>query len=232
MKYKHIFFDLDHTLWDFDTNAKESLEELFTEFALQQQGIPDFAAFYDTYFKHNEILWDRLRKGYISRKDLRSKRMWHTLLDFQITDQALSDAMGDRYLEILPLKDRLLPGAVETLDDLKRKGYPLHLITNGFEATQHLKMQSAGIQHYFDEVVTSESAGRPKPHQQIFQYALDKTGCLAVDALMIGDALEIDVLGAQQAGMDSVYYNPAVPAYNGIRPTYTIGGLSELQHIL
>lgn len=232
MKYKHLFFDLDHTLWDFDANAKESLAELFDEFDLAQKGIPGFEAFYEAYFRHNEILWDRLRKGYISRKDLRWKRMWHTLLDFQLTETALSNAMSDRYLEILPLKDRLLPDAIETLDYLKTKGYPLHLITNGFEITQHQKMKSSGIGDYFEHVVTSESAGKPKPHPEIFAYALQKSVCTPSTGLMIGDALEVDILGAQQAGMDSAYFNPALPPYNGIKPTYTIMGLRDLQEIL
>ncbi len=232
MKYKHLFFDLDHTLWDFDANALESLEELFEQFELDKKGIPDFKTFYTAYFKHNEILWDRLRKGYISRKDLRWKRMWHTLLDFKITDTELSNAMGDRYLEILPLKNRLLPGAVETLEYLKNKGYPLHMITNGFETTQYQKMDSSGIRNYFKHVVTSEIAGKPKPYPEIFNYALHRTHCNPDEGLMIGDALEIDILGAQEVGMDSVYYNPAKPPYNGIEPTYNIMKLSELQAIL
>ncbi len=232
MKYKHIFFDLDHTLWDFDANALESLGELFDEFELNKKGIPGFDRFYKAYFRHNEILWDRLRKGYINRKDLRWKRMWHTLLDFKITDRELSNTMGERYLEILPLKERLLPGAIETLDYLKNKGYPLHMITNGFEATQYLKMESSGIRAYFKHVVTSEIAGKPKPYPEIFTCALSKTCCEPAEGLMIGDALEVDILGAKEAGMDSVYYNPSTPPYNGIHPTYNIMDLRELQAIL
>lgn len=231
MPYQHIFFDLDHTLWDFEANAFYTLQELFSEFRLQEMGVPAFDDFYKTYAVHNERLWERFRNGYIKRDELRWKRMWLALLDFKIAQEKLARDMSVRFLELLPVQNRLFPGAIETLDYLQQKAYPLHLITNGFEETQYLKMKHAGIGHYFTHVITSESAGSLKPHREIFEYALRKAGSEAQHALMIGDALEVDILGAQRAGIDQVYFNPAVPAA-GIRPTYTISRLADLQQIL
>lgn len=229
--YKHIFFDLDHTLWDFETNSQETLAEIFEEFSLKTEGVPDFSNFHETYSIHNDRFWERFRKGYISREDLRWKRMWHTLLDFNISNTKLAIAISIRYLEILPTKKHLFPDSIEILDYLKAKNYPIHLITNGFEQTQRLKMEHSGITNYFGHVVTSESACCLKPGRAIFDFALQKAQCLPAEGLMIGDTLEVDIVGARNAGMDQAYYNPAKPA-NGQKPTYIINSLSELKEIL
>jgi putative hydrolase of the HAD superfamily len=231
MRYKHIFFDLDHTLWDFEANSEETLRDVFQEYDLPGRGIPDFPAFHQTYAAHNDRMWERFRNGFISREELRWKRVWHTLLDFKVHDQQLVQDISKRYLEILPTKTHLFPDTVEVLEYLKGRAYPMHLITNGFERTQHLKITHSGIRPYFDRIVTSESAGSLKPHPAIFTFALKETGCLPEDALMIGDTLEVDILGAQNAGMNQVYFNPAKPA-QGIQPTYSIRSLSELKEIL
>lgn len=230
MQYKHVFFDLDHTLWDFETNAHATLQELYGHFELEQRGVTAFDIFHRTYMVHNERLWERFRKGYIKRDELRWKRMWITLLDFKIADEALARSMSTRFLEKLPLQSALFPGAVETLEYLQKK-YVLHLITNGFEETQTYKMRNAGIADYFTHMITSETAGCLKPHRGIFDFALQKAGCCTNEAIMIGDALEVDIRGAREAGIDQVYFNPAVPP-NGLQPTYTIGHLLELKEIL
>ncbi len=234
MPYRHLFFDLDHTLWDFETNSQETLQDLYLEFTLADKGVPDFQRFHQTYSVHNERLWERFRRGFISREDLRWKRLWYTLLEFKIGDRQLVYNLSDRYLELLPTKAHLFPGTLEVLDYLRGKGYPMHLITNGFEETQHLKLRHSGIADYFSHVVTSESAGCLKPQRAIFDYALQRSGCTAEEALMVGDALEIDILGARNAGMDQVYFNPAKPVRPGhrIQPTYSIGSLAELMSLL
>ncbi|KAA2244936.1 noncanonical pyrimidine nucleotidase, YjjG family [Chitinophaga agrisoli] len=231
MKYKHIFFDLDHTLWDFETNSHQTLQELFHTFDLSSRGVPAFEAFYDTYVVHNEILWDRFRKGLINRNDLRYKRFSRALLDFKIGDERLSQALSDKFLEVLPTKTALFPYAVEVLEYLRDKKYPLHMITNGFEDTQWRKMRSSGIDHFFTHVITSEQAGSLKPYREIFDYAINKAAATATTSIMIGDALDLDITGAYNAGIDQVYFNPRVPA-TGIQPTYTISCLSELKTIL
>ncbi len=230
-QYEHLFFDLDHTLWDFDTNSEATLRDLYAELKLDEKATVDFDQFHKTYQHHNSIYWDRFRKGYINREELRWRRMWRTLVDYKITDEPLSKKMSDRYLDILPTKTNLFPHCMELLQYCSEKKYPMHLITNGFEATQHLKIKNSGISHFFKEVITSEQAGIMKPHAAIFEYALNKTNTTAEKSIMVGDTLEVDILGALNAGWDTVYFNPAVPHTPKIKPTYVIQNLGELMKI-
>src|SRR5688572_28218822 len=120
MKYRHIFFDLDHTLWDFDTNAKSTLVEVYNEFDLSQKDIPDFDKFYTSYLHHNALLWDRYHKGFISSDELKWRRMWRTLLDFKIGDEKLAKDMSAQFLEILPTKKVLFDYTIEILEYLQQ----------------------------------------------------------------------------------------------------------------
>lgn len=232
MKYQHIFFDLDHTLWDFEANSIATLQELFVEHELEKIGIPSFDKFYASYSVINDKLWDRFRKGFINRQELRIKRFTMTFLDFKLCNDKLCADLGARFLEILPTKTALFPDTVAVLDYLQDKQYPIHIITNGFEETQLLKMKHSGIQHYFTHIITSETCGRLKPHREIFDYAVNLAGTRCADSIMIGDTLEVDILGAQEAGMDQVYFAPAEVQQSVITPTYTIKTLSELKEIL
>jgi putative hydrolase of the HAD superfamily len=232
MKYKHIFFDLDHTLWDFETNASLVLQQLYNIHQLENRGVPSFDEFHRTYSVHNDKLWDRFRKGYITRNDLRTKRFRLTLLDFKIGDEKLSEALGTAFLEELPAQTALFPHAKEVLEYLAAKNYPMHMITNGFEDTQLRKMKNSGIDHFFTHVITSETAGSLKPYREIFDYAITKAAATTDSSIMIGDALDIDILGAFNAGIDQVYFNPSVPASGELKPTYTINSLHELKEIL
>jgi putative hydrolase of the HAD superfamily len=228
--YKYIFFDLDHTLWDFDKNSENTLRQLYNEYTLDKRGILSFTEFYEVYSAHNDRLWERFRNGYIKREELRWKRVWLTLLDFKVADTNLAYEMSAAYLEILPTQTVLTPFAKELLEHCKGK-YILHLITNGFETTQWQKLQYSGIASYFGEVITSEKSNSIKPHREIFDYALKTTGAVAEDSIMIGDAIDIDILGALNAGWDQVYYNPAKKVH-GRKPTYEVGCLSEIMTLL
>ncbi|HEX6426544.1 MAG TPA: YjjG family noncanonical pyrimidine nucleotidase [Niastella sp.] len=230
MKYQHIFFDLDHTLWDFETNSRQTLEELFHSYNLQTRGVYSFELFYKNYMVHNEKLWDRFRKGFIKLDDLRWKRMWLTLLDFKIGDQKLAIDMAKRFLDLLPTRKTLFPHTVEILGYLTNKGYRLHLITNGFEQTQHSKLKYAGIDSYFIEVITSEGSNYIKPNKEIFDYAFQKTKALPAESIMIGDNVEVDIQGAINAGIDQIYVNHLNVAPT-IQPTYTVYSLKELEDI-
>lgn len=230
-KYKHIFFDLDHTLWDFEANSAATLQRLYHDFSLEQLGVPGFESFRSTYERHNEKFWERFRKGYVQREELRWKRMWHTLLDFRIGDTDLAHKMSFIYLDMLPQQDRLMPYAQDTLEYCLSRNYKLHLITNGFETTQWQKMRTSGIDHYFAEVITSERSNSMKPKAGIFDFALATTGATVTESIMIGDSLEADIVGAQNYGMDYVYYNPLRKPH-GRQLTHEIDCLSRLKDLL
>ncbi len=231
MAYKDLFFDLDHTLWDFETNSKETIQELYITYNLADLGIVDFDGFYDTYSAHNHRLWDRYTKGFIKQEELRWKRVYLSLLDFKVANEKLAKEMSQAYLEILPNKQHLFPYTIEILDYLKEKEYKMHLITNGFESVQFKKIRNSGIADYFIEVITSEASNSLKPHKDIFEYALKNTNATVAESIMIGDNESADIQGGINIGMDTVFVNhiqaiPTVPA------TYTITHLKELEDIL
>jgi putative hydrolase of the HAD superfamily len=230
MPYQHLFFDLDHTLWDFDTNSREALKDIYQSLSLADAGVYDFDLFHKRYLDHNERLWDRYRKGQMKVDELRWKRMSLSLLEFKIGDEALAKKMGVAFLEILPAKQTLFPHTVEILNYLTEKKYQLHLITNGFEKTQHHKLKTARIDTYFREVITSEGSNSLKPHPEIFEYALMKTGAGKKESIMIGDTPDVDILGAREAGIDQVYVNHT-GNQEPVQATYTVNSLIELMEI-
>jgi putative hydrolase of the HAD superfamily len=229
-QYKHLFFDLDHTLWDFDANAKETLAELYSFFDLNNRIKVAFEDFYPTYLFHNEVLWDRYHKGLITSDELKWKRMWRTMLHFKVADEALAKDMSGKFLEILPTKKILFPHALEILNYLKAKEYNLHLITNGFEKTQWSKLNNSGLSGYFTHVITSEGSNSLKPKKEIFDFAMDMAKSDLANSIMIGDNLDADILGAMNAGMDTVFVNH-INAITEIKPTYMVRHLKELEVI-
>ena len=228
--YKHLFFDLDHTLWDFDANAKETLVEIYAFFELEAKGVHPFIDFYKHYLHHNEILWDRYHKGFISSEELKWKRMWRTMLEFKMGSEQLAKDMSAKFLEILPTKKILFPHAIEILEYLVARGYTLHLITNGFERTQWSKLNNSGLSKYFTHMITSETSNSLKPKKEIFEYALNKAGATLTESIMLGDNLDADIQGAINAGMDSVFVNH-LKAGTDVKPTYIIHHLKELEQI-
>lgn len=231
MTYKDLFFDLDHTLWDFETNSKETIQELYTTHRLVDLGIIDFDRFYSTYSAHNHRLWDRYTKGFIKQEELRWKRVYLSLLDFKVANEPLAKEMSQAYLEILPNKKHLFPYTIEILEYLKQKDYKMHLITNGFESVQFKKIKNSGLQDYFIEVITSEASNSLKPQKEIFEYALKNANARIEESIMIGDNESADIQGGINIGMDTIFVNhiqvvPTVPA------TYTITHLKELENIL
>jgi putative hydrolase of the HAD superfamily len=234
MKYKHLFFDLDHTLWDFDTNSRQTLEEIYLSMHLESKGIADFDRFHKNYLFHNDKLWDLYRNGLIKVDELRWKRMWLSLLEFKIANEPLAKEMGTAFLDLLPTRKILFPYTLEILDYLNGKNYRLHLITNGFEITQQKKLQHSGLDKYFAHVITSETSNSLKPHKEIFDYAFLKTGASPKESIMIGDTIDVDILGALNAGIDQVHVNhlTKVPVLiNEKLPTYTVYSLKELEGI-
>ena len=230
MQYKHLFFDLDHTLWDFEANSCQTMQDLYYKLDLASRGVNDFDLFHKHYIVHNDKLWDRYRKGFVKVDELRWKRMWLTLLEFKIGDESLARQMGEQFLEALPSRTILFPYTIEILTYLRGKGYQLHLITNGFEKTQHSKIQNSGLSGYFGEVITSEGSNSIKPHKEIFEYAFRVTGAEPARSIMLGDSFEADIQGAINAGIDQVYVNH-LGIEPPVKPTYTVSSLKELEEI-
>ena len=222
---------MDHTLWDFDTNAKSSLTDIYGEFSLAEKVTSDFDAFYEKYLHHNKILWERYQNGFITAEELKWRRMWRTMMEFKVGDENLAKNISARFLEILPVKDGMFPYAYEILDYLKSKDYQIHLITNGFEKTQWSKIRNSKIDHFFTHVITSEASNSMKPEKEIFDFAMNQSGALLHESVMIGDNLDADIQGAMNAGMDNIFVNH-IDATTDKKPTYIITHLKELENIL
>lgn len=229
--YRHLFFDLDHTLWDFATNSRAALHELFHEYGLADRGLTDFDTFYSTYVTVNDRYWSLYRAGKMGKKTLRKIRFSTTLQRFGIEDEYLGEKFSQGYIDRSPYQTALFPDCHDTLSYLKDKGYVMHVITNGFEEVQHIKLRESGLEQYFIEIITSEGVQARKPDPRIFAHAFERTGAAPSESLMIGDNLEADVAGALRSGMDAVYFNPeGVPHQDQV--TLEIKGLKELVEVL
>jgi len=200
---KAIFFDLDHTLWDFEKNSALAFEVLLPKYNIAIEP----ADFLEHYVPANATYWKLYRDGLITQQQLRYGRLKDvfTALNYDISDDLLAD-LSDDYIRLLPTNNHLFEGVIELLEYLKPK-YSLHIITNGFHEVQALKMKSAYIDHYFETVTNSENAGFKKPHPSIFEYALTAANVKKCDSIMIGDCIEADVQGALNCGLDAIYFN-------------------------
>jgi len=227
---KYVFFDLDRTLWDFEANSKATLEELFAEFDLKAKLGVDPTDFIDEYKRINEIFWTDYRNGVIDKEKLRYARFEAALKFFGHTDRKMASDIGELYISRSPKKTGLVEGAIDVLEYLRTK-YELHIITNGFEEVQHIKMKSSGLDPYFGHVITSERAGAKKPDPRIYQFSAELTKATPEQSIMIGDHFEADIFGALEVGWKAVFYEP-----NEARKTdgnyHHIHHLSELQDIL
>ena len=228
--YKHIFFDLDHTLWDFDTNSKHTLWELFLKYKFPDKLKNNFEAFYKKFLEVNFIYWEKYRTGQISKDQLRTERFPLIFNSFDFFDETIIQQVAADYVIYGPQKSGLIDFARELLDYLNRK-YSLHIITNGFTEVQYIKMQSSGIFSSFNQIITSENAGFKKPDTGIFNYALNSISANANQCLMIGDELHIDILGAKNAGIDQVYFNPKGLIHNQV-VSYEVRSLKEIFSII
>ena len=229
-QYKHIFFDLDNTLWDFERNSTETLNELYHKHRLFELGVssPDF--FIRTYQERNIMMWEQYRLGKIDKNTLRNKRFEFTFWDMGLDSDLVPAALADDYILISPKKNHLFPHAHRVLEYLQEK-YALHIITNGFEEAQYIKLDSADLSKYFGEIIISEQTGFKKPDVNIFYHAANKTNAQPGESLMIGDGLEVDVVGARNAGWDTVYFNPH-KIHHSENTTYEIESLDELLKFL
>ncbi|WP_136668905.1 YjjG family noncanonical pyrimidine nucleotidase [Flavobacterium sp. H122] len=201
---KHIFFDLDHTLWDFDRNSEKAFEFILLKH-FPSISVKDFVKIYAPI---NQACWKLYQNNQITHDELRYKRLKDTFskLTIEISDE-LIDVISEEYIEHLPNSNHLFEGCVETLEYLHKK-YKLHIITNGFAEVQFKKLNNSGIHHFFDTVTNSEMAGVKKPHSGIFEHALKTANALKNESIMIGDCLDADIGGAIKFGIEAVFFNP------------------------
>ncbi|MES2813077.1 MAG: YjjG family noncanonical pyrimidine nucleotidase [Bacteroidota bacterium] len=203
-RIKHIFFDLDHTLWDFDRNSEKAFELIFKEVLPQV----NMTAFISIYAPINQACWKLYQNNLISHQELRYKRLKETFVELNVeVSDDLIDKISEDYILHLPNSNHLFEGCVETLEYLHKK-YKLHIITNGFAEVQFKKLNNSGIHHFFDTVTNSEMAGVKKPHKGIFEHALSVAESSKNESIMIGDCLDADIGGALNFGMDALFFNP------------------------
>lgn len=225
-KKAHIFFDLDHTLWDFDANSLETLSELYEIFSLSDISkikSPDF--FISRYMHHNERFWAMYRENRISKSRLRSARFEAALRDIGLNEKSLAKKMGESYLEICPKKEKLKDGALEIVEALSQI-YELHILSNGFHESQMMKLEVSGLAPFFKEVITSERANAKKPDRRIFSFAEALTKAKPHETWMVGDNLDIDIKGAKIAGWNAIHFNDR--DNNKAEDVNTVHSLSEL----
>ena len=225
LNIKHIFFDLDHTLWDFDKNSKLTFQQIFDE----QKINVTIDEFLKVYMPINLKYWRLYREDKIEKEELRYKRLKDsfTELSFNASD-TLIHKISEDYIHYLPNYNHLIEGTIEVLEYLQGN-YKLHIITNGFEEVQNLKLEKSGIKKYFDQIITSECVGVKKPNSKIFEYAFEKANTLANESIMIGDSYEADVLGALKVSMLAIYFSLEKKQEQGV---LVISSLTELKQYL
>lgn len=204
---KHVFFDLDHTLWDFEKNSTEAIHELFLSFEFNKV-IHSFDEFINAYQQINHAYWHKYNHGLIDKHTVRYGRFVELFKQFKIsTNDDVAINFADKYIAIAPHKTHLFEDTHDVLTYLKEK-YSLHLITNGFKEVIDIKIDKSDLRKYFNLILSAEDVGVNKPHAKVFNTALEKTEALANESLMIGDSYEADILGAQNVGMHTIFFNP------------------------
>ena len=204
---KHLFFDLDRTLWDFERNSKQALQDMFVNHNLGNY-MKSFESFHHAYKNINAKLWQQYGKGKITKEELRSKRFNDTLKQFQVNNPELAIQLGDEYVSTSPFQTHIFPGTHEVLTQLKNDDFKLHIITNGFKEVQFIKLKQCDLLPYFDIILCSEEVGENKPSINVFNHALKSAKAKAKESVMIGDDYHVDVIGAENAGMAGILFDP------------------------
>ncbi len=223
---KHIFFDLDHTLWDFETNSEIAFKTIFNRHDI---GV-DIDNFFNYYKDINQQYWKLYREEKVSKDQLRYGRLKDTFVKINTSvSDTLIDKLAIDYIEVLPLNNYLFDGAFEILDYLFPK-YQLHIITNGFNEAQYNKIENSGLNKYFDKIITSEDVGVKKPNPLIFTKALEMVKTNSSESIMIGDNWEADIMGAKNMGFDVIFCNfNKQPVSGSIK---SVSNLLEIKHYL
>ncbi len=230
MSYKHLFIDLDDTLWDIHLNGRECLEEIYRDYGYAEF-YPSFDEYYRVYMPGNQHLWALYRQGEISKEELIVERFLLPVRAFGIDDPAYAKKLNDDFLDRTTRKTRLIDGALELLAYLKPR-YRMHILSNGFREVQYKKIENSGLMPYFDKIILSEDAGINKPHPDMFTYALKNTNSKRNQTIMIGDSWDADIVGAHNSRIAQIWLNPSSEAPQGFEPTHTVHTLAEIKNIL
>ena len=207
MDIRHLFFDLDNTLWDHRKNAYLTLTGLFSEHALDIKYGLVFQNFFDAYSEVNEDLWAKIRDAKIDKAYLRKHRFYDTFLKFGIDDLELSEKFETQFLDEITQFNELVPGALEILEYLRVKNYCLHIITNGFREVTYRKINHSGIRPFITTITSADDVGIRKPHPAIFQHALEKANCSKEECILIGDDWIADIEGAHNFGIKAIFFD-------------------------
>lgn len=228
---KHLFFDLDNTLWDFDKNSKSVLQELFNTNGLTAKLNADFETFHDYYYRKNDELWHLYYFNKIKKEELRYKRFHDSFLNFGYDNLQLSKNIAEEYVKISPYSKHLKDGCVEILEHLN-SNYHLHIITNGFAEVQNIKIDTCGLRPYFKEIIISEEHGLTKPHVDIFRLGERLANTTPDKCIMIGDNWVSDIEGAIGAGWKAVYLSQDNAPEENNKNIKVIKELKELRYII
>jgi putative hydrolase of the HAD superfamily len=223
--YKHLFFDLDHTLWDFEANSEATLREMFDSYQLERF-FDDYNDFHARYEVHNLFLWAQYRKNKVTKKTLNLQRFHLPFSEVGFDDIMVAQQFANDYLNISATKTLLFPNTLDVLEILKSK-YQLHIITNGFKEVQNKKLENSGLRQFFTNIFISELIGVQKPDKYFFDYSVKSSHANPKECLVIGDSLEADIKGARKAGIDQVFFNSKGLEHNE-EITYEINNLQEL----
>lgn len=207
MNIQHIFFDLDNTLWDHRRNAYLTIKDLFEKEEITLKYKIDFEKFHAAYHEINERLWEQIRDGEIDKDYLRKHRFYDTFNRFGIDDLELAMFFEEHFLDKILNYNHLVEGAEYILEYLKAKNYTLHIISNGFQEVTERKCILSGIDHYFQTITSADSVGVRKPNPAIFEYSLKLAEAKKEESVLIGDDWIADVVGAQQFGIDVVFFD-------------------------
>ncbi|AFM03581.1 haloacid dehalogenase superfamily enzyme, subfamily IA [Bernardetia litoralis DSM 6794] len=251
----NIFFDLDHTLWDFDKSSKQTLLSLYQKYELSDKIINHEIISFDDFLKAfqttTKFLWKQHHEGLVDKVKIRERRFSLIFEElYKMTNKKLKkeyifdkvlyqkphynllEELENEYQYNCPRQPNLMPFVLEMLTYLQSKGYHLHILTNGFEESQKLKLEYSGILSFFKNIITSDCTGVTKPNPIIFNHALAISNATPQNSIMIGDSFDADILGARSLGMKTIFYNPHKKTPQHSVASYDISCWKEIENIL
>ena len=229
-KYRNLFIDLDDTVYDFSAASRESFLETYEQLHYERY-FDSFEHYMSIYAPYNLELWRIYGEGKITKEELNRRRYSHPLEVVGVNDAQLAATFCSNALALIPTKGPLEPGAIELLEYLRPK-YNMYILSNGFKELQSRKMQTAGIDKYFDALILSEDIGVNKPDSRLYEHAIHRTASKPEESIMIGDMFETDIVGAANIGMKQIYFNPKKKEGMPVTPTYMVTELLQIKDIL